>query len=203
MMGSGDPGVECLMRTVLWVLDAIESRRGGPQKFNFHLLLMHQLKVGKDPMVVPLVTMDFWVLVYDLPHGFMSEMEKQDPEFGWDISLRIPAKREATQSSIWLREDARSKGLVEGMASSSNFGAMLSRPDGRHGNLILECLSFGEPPDCLSPLARGPFFGWKQNCCVSLRSYLGSHIHILINEDSDGKCWRCTRFYGALKELRR
>ncbi|MBA0848547.1 hypothetical protein Goshw_003679, partial [Gossypium schwendimanii] len=32
------------------------------------------LMVGKDPMVVPLVTVDFWVLVYDLPHGFMSEM---------------------------------------------------------------------------------------------------------------------------------
>ncbi|MBA0759907.1 hypothetical protein Gotri_022718 [Gossypium trilobum] len=47
---------------------------GGHWSFNSHLLIMHRLKGGGDPMVVPLFTMDFWVLVHDLPHGFMSEM---------------------------------------------------------------------------------------------------------------------------------
>ncbi|MBA0792840.1 hypothetical protein Gohar_017303, partial [Gossypium harknessii] len=47
---------------------------GGHWSFNSHLLIMHRLKGGGDPMVVPLFTVDFWVLVHDLPHSFMSEM---------------------------------------------------------------------------------------------------------------------------------
>ncbi|MBA0676461.1 hypothetical protein Goari_017937, partial [Gossypium aridum] len=177
-------------------VDAIESRRGGLQKFNFHLLLMHQLKVGKDPMVVPLVTMDFWVLVYDLPHGFMSEMvamqlarvstlfrfsrrskilslggiflygfrqsERQcNLVFGYE---RMQGRRGWLKGWLALEGSYWDKYIRREMRSWAMFGlicrpvrrwsqAMLSRPDGRHGNLILECLSFGEPLDCLSPLA--------------------------------------------------
>lgn len=32
---------------------------------------------------------------------------------------------------------------------------------------------------------------------ISLRSYLGSHIDVLIEDDSVSKSWRCTGFYGA------
>ncbi|KAK5818581.1 hypothetical protein PVK06_023523 [Gossypium arboreum] len=46
----------------------------GPWNFNSHLLIMHQLKDGDEPMVVPLFTVDFWVLIHDLPDGFMPEM---------------------------------------------------------------------------------------------------------------------------------
>ncbi|KAH1091784.1 hypothetical protein J1N35_019041 [Gossypium stocksii] len=34
----------------------------------------HLVGGGEDPMAVPLVTIDFWVLVIDLPHRFMSEL---------------------------------------------------------------------------------------------------------------------------------
>ncbi|MBA0706201.1 hypothetical protein Golax_018326 [Gossypium laxum] len=47
---------------------------GGHWSFNSHLLIMHRLKGGGDPMVVPLFTVDFWVLVHDLPYDFMFEM---------------------------------------------------------------------------------------------------------------------------------
>ncbi|MBA0550781.1 hypothetical protein Golob_021697 [Gossypium lobatum] len=47
---------------------------GGHWSFNSHLLIMHRLKGGGDPMVVPLFTVHFWVLIYDLPYDFMFEM---------------------------------------------------------------------------------------------------------------------------------
>ncbi|GMI71122.1 hypothetical protein HRI_000781500 [Hibiscus trionum] len=46
---------------------------GGPWHFNSHLLLLHKLEKGEDPMVVSLNTSPFWVLVRDVPHGYMSE----------------------------------------------------------------------------------------------------------------------------------
>ncbi|MBA0676771.1 hypothetical protein Goari_018229 [Gossypium aridum] len=51
-----------------------EDCGGGHWSFNSHLLIMHRLKGGGDPMVVPLFTVDFWVLVHDLPYDFMFEM---------------------------------------------------------------------------------------------------------------------------------
>ncbi|MBA0819250.1 hypothetical protein Gohar_019477 [Gossypium harknessii] len=35
---------------------------------------MHRLKDEDDPMAMPLFTVNFWVLIHDLPHGFMFEM---------------------------------------------------------------------------------------------------------------------------------
>lgn len=49
----------------------------------------------------------------------------------------------------------------------------------------------------------GLSLGWKQHCIVSLRSFSDSQIDVLVDEDADGKCWRCTRFYGALEGQRR
>lgn len=34
---------------------------------------MHWLKEGEDPLTVPLFSVDFWILIHDLPLGFMSE----------------------------------------------------------------------------------------------------------------------------------
>ncbi|MBA0850076.1 hypothetical protein Goshw_024825 [Gossypium schwendimanii] len=41
---------------------------------------------------------------------------------------------------------------------------------------------------------------WKNECKESFRSFSRTHIDIMMDEDSDGKNWRCTDFYGALKE---
>ncbi|GMI71760.1 hypothetical protein HRI_000845300 [Hibiscus trionum] len=38
----------------------------------------------------------------------------------------------------------------------------------------------------------GLSIGWKNNCDISLHSYSQRHIDVLINDDSDGKLWRCT-----------
>lgn len=46
---------------------------GGPWSFDNHLLIIHKMKTGDIPMHVPLFFVDFWVQVYNLPIGFMSE----------------------------------------------------------------------------------------------------------------------------------
>ncbi|XP_075486286.1 uncharacterized protein LOC142525885 [Primulina tabacum] len=46
---------------------------GGPWSFDNHLLLLHKLKQGKIPTKVPLNLIPFWVQIYDLPVGYMSE----------------------------------------------------------------------------------------------------------------------------------
>lgn len=45
--------------------------------------------------------------------------------------------------------------------------------------------------------------GWPNEVKVSLRSFSRRHIDVMIDEDTDSKTWRCTRFYGAPKECRR
>lgn len=46
---------------------------GGPWNFNSHLLLMRNLQDRDDPKVIPLNSIDFWVLVKGLPYGFVSK----------------------------------------------------------------------------------------------------------------------------------
>ncbi|XP_075489138.1 uncharacterized protein LOC142527993 [Primulina tabacum] len=46
---------------------------GGPWSFDNHLLVLHKMKSGEIPSLIPLNSADFWVQVYDLPIGFMSE----------------------------------------------------------------------------------------------------------------------------------
>lgn len=58
--------------------------------------------------------------------------------------------------------------------------------------------SFQHGVDVGSVGSRGLTFEWKQHCIVSLKTFSDSHIDVLVKEDADGKCWRCTRFYGAL-----
>ncbi|MBA0821706.1 hypothetical protein Goarm_018546, partial [Gossypium armourianum] len=90
------------------------------------------LKDGDEPMVLPLFTVDFWVLFHDL-HGFMPEMvakqlgnfigvfleydvkvvslgykgivQKYDFKLGLDISLQAPTRRAMAPKSVWLKEE--------------------------------------------------------------------------------------------------
>lgn len=50
-----------------WVIN------GGPWSFDNALLVMNIIKQGEDPTKVPLVEMDFWIQIHDLPVGLMSE----------------------------------------------------------------------------------------------------------------------------------
>ncbi|KAL8528879.1 hypothetical protein ACS0TY_006375 [Phlomoides rotata] len=46
---------------------------GCPWSFNNHPLLLHLLRKGEHPQRVPLNKLQFWVHIYDLPHGYISE----------------------------------------------------------------------------------------------------------------------------------
>ncbi|KAL8456497.1 hypothetical protein ACS0TY_034637 [Phlomoides rotata] len=54
-------------------LDVSRVMNGLPWTFNNHPLLLHHLQRGEHAMRVPLTTLPFWVQVYDIPHGFVSE----------------------------------------------------------------------------------------------------------------------------------
>ncbi|KAE8716895.1 hypothetical protein F3Y22_tig00110105pilonHSYRG00012 [Hibiscus syriacus] len=54
-------------------VDANRFDLGGPWNFNKHLLILHKLQHGEDPKTVPLNHLCFWILISDVPRGFMSE----------------------------------------------------------------------------------------------------------------------------------
>lgn len=49
-------------------------RNGGPWSFDNALLVLNVIKTGEDPTKVALVEMDFWIQIYNLPVGYMSEV---------------------------------------------------------------------------------------------------------------------------------
>ncbi|KAH1082943.1 hypothetical protein J1N35_022704 [Gossypium stocksii] len=46
---------------------------GTPWFFNNHLLILHKIQPGEDPVLVPLSTFEFWIQIHDLPTGMMTE----------------------------------------------------------------------------------------------------------------------------------
>ncbi|KAH1064269.1 hypothetical protein J1N35_029256 [Gossypium stocksii] len=54
-------------------IDADRVERNGLWNFNFHLLVLHRLVQGENLLTVQLTEENFWILVNDIPHGFMSE----------------------------------------------------------------------------------------------------------------------------------
>ncbi|GMI67915.1 hypothetical protein HRI_000460800 [Hibiscus trionum] len=54
-------------------VDVSRVMEGSPWFFNNHLLLMHRLLPGEDPLLVSLDHAYFWVQIHDLPPGLMSE----------------------------------------------------------------------------------------------------------------------------------
>ncbi|KAK5834505.1 hypothetical protein PVK06_018386 [Gossypium arboreum] len=56
--------------------------KGWPCTFNNHLLVIHTLKEGDDPLEVPLLYANFWVQIHNLPLGmYLEAMAKQFSDF--------------------------------------------------------------------------------------------------------------------------
>lgn len=47
--------------------------KGGPWSFDNTLLVFNVIKQGEDPVEVPLVEVDFWIQIHNLPVGYMTE----------------------------------------------------------------------------------------------------------------------------------
>lgn len=54
-------------------MDIDRVLKGSPWTFNNHLLILYKLKVGEDPLQVPLVFTPFWVQIHEVPIGLYSE----------------------------------------------------------------------------------------------------------------------------------
>lgn len=52
---------------MLWV------RNGGPWSFDNALLVLNVISPGEDPTKVPLLEIEFWIQIHNLPVGYMSE----------------------------------------------------------------------------------------------------------------------------------
>ncbi|KAE8731472.1 hypothetical protein F3Y22_tig00002840pilonHSYRG01413 [Hibiscus syriacus] len=92
------------LQLILTPEDSTESfivlliEKGGPWSFNSHLLILHGLQEADDPMTVPLVNVDYWVLllIHDIPLGFMSKrvarldwaMVKAFVQFGYIAKIK-------------------------------------------------------------------------------------------------------------------
>ncbi|XP_073121703.1 uncharacterized protein At4g02000-like [Henckelia pumila] len=59
-------------------LDVSRVINDGPWTFDQHLLIFKSLELGMNPHQVPLFQVDFWIQVYDLPIGYMSERVARD-----------------------------------------------------------------------------------------------------------------------------
>ncbi|MBA0562648.1 hypothetical protein Golob_007675 [Gossypium lobatum] len=55
------------------VMDLDRVLKGSSWTFNNHLLVLHKLQWGEDPLKIPLFMVPFWVQMHDVPIGFFSE----------------------------------------------------------------------------------------------------------------------------------
>ncbi|KAA3472916.1 reverse transcriptase [Gossypium australe] len=80
-------------------MDQERVLKGCPWTFNNHLLVLHVIQWGEDPLRIPLIKAPFWIQIHDIPTGM------KVAEMGWDLSLRVQSRRAVPPSSVWLREE--------------------------------------------------------------------------------------------------
>ncbi|GMI93514.1 hypothetical protein HRI_003020700 [Hibiscus trionum] len=89
-------------------IDISRVLEGSPWFFNNHLLLLHRLLPGEDPLLVPLNLVNFWVQVHDLPPGLMSEpMARQFGNFvgqfvEYDSKLLISGRKHFMRIKVMI-----------------------------------------------------------------------------------------------------
>ncbi|MBA0575935.1 hypothetical protein Golob_027549, partial [Gossypium lobatum] len=54
-------------------MDLKRVLNGSPWTFNNHLLILHKLQRGEDPLKIPLIYSPSWVQIHDVPIGFVSK----------------------------------------------------------------------------------------------------------------------------------
>ncbi|MBA0738531.1 hypothetical protein Gogos_011869 [Gossypium gossypioides] len=138
--------------------------------FNNHLLIFHQLKEEKDPMV-HLISSAFWIKVHYLPPGFFSKsMAKL-----FDLMLRANTKRASTMNNVWLREEDDANWECNGckiQAEDANAG-----PFNEMDHAIMED----------NPI---------ENCDGKKRPKF-DNMDLGVSEEDDSPEWRMMAFYGA------
>ncbi|KAL8549913.1 hypothetical protein ACS0TY_008665 [Phlomoides rotata] len=106
-------------------MDVKRVEDGSPWSFGTYLLLLHRLEKGDHPLQVPLLWVNFWVHIYDLPLGFFSE--KIGQQLG-DFVGRFVEYDESNKSSNW-RSFMRIKVLVD-VTRALKRGKCIKKVDG-------------------------------------------------------------------------
>ncbi|KAL8474539.1 hypothetical protein ACS0TY_031118 [Phlomoides rotata] len=106
-------------------MDVKRVEDGSPWSFGTYLLLLHRLDKGDLPLKVPLLWVNFWVHVYDLPLGFFSERIGQ--QLG-DFVGRFVEYDESNKLSNW-RSFMRIKVLVD-VTKALKHGKCIKKADG-------------------------------------------------------------------------
>ncbi|XVF47205.1 hypothetical protein PTKIN_Ptkin03bG0090400 [Pterospermum kingtungense] len=73
VVGIKDIGHQRYIFQFYHMVDLKRVVEGGPWSYDNYILLLHHMKDGEIPSQVPLVYVDFWVHIYDLPIGYISE----------------------------------------------------------------------------------------------------------------------------------
>ncbi|KAG8498081.1 hypothetical protein CXB51_007414 [Gossypium anomalum] len=68
-----DLGRERYLFRFYYEVDVERVLKNGPWNFNSHLLILFRLQQGEDPLSVPLHWVEFWILIHDLPFGFITD----------------------------------------------------------------------------------------------------------------------------------
>lgn len=68
-----DLGEKHFMFQFFYVMDMGRVLKGSPWTFNNHLLILHTLQRGEDPLKIPLIFTPFWVQIHDILIGFFSK----------------------------------------------------------------------------------------------------------------------------------
>ncbi|MFQ6645218.1 hypothetical protein Gotur_020591 [Gossypium turneri] len=183
---------------------------------------------GKDPMRIQLYWVDFWILIYDLLHGFMpKEIAKQLGSFigvfleydalaiqlGYKriMRLRIGKPCQTSQPNTmklisWNVRGLGRPGIVRLLHALRDINPSVvffieTKLQGFHMVVIKRKCGFQNGIDVDSDGRSGGLsMGWNNNCKVSIRSFSRRHINIMIDKVLEEKAWRCIGFCGAPEE---
>ncbi|PPS10808.1 hypothetical protein GOBAR_AA09834 [Gossypium barbadense] len=134
---------------------------GTPWFFNNHLLILHLIQDGEDPLEVPLQFTEFWIQVHDLPPGMMTTtMAKYGATSEHCDELVV-------KGGGWLLAWGGVFAL-QGRAAGHNEGPQLKRS------------WFGKTTDDIDAIGSkgGLSLGWKRNELIQLKSYSSFHIDV-------------------------
>ncbi|MBA0584191.1 hypothetical protein Gorai_015016 [Gossypium raimondii] len=177
---------------------------GAHWTFNNHLMVFHRLEKGEDPVNVPLLFVNFWVQVHDLPKGLFSKtIARQLREFlgkfleydsksliRGDLSLQAQSRRATAMFSVWLVE-SRDEGGLGTIVEQRGLGQLQT----------VRCFKNNLRQVYPQVLVTGGLpLGWVESLTINLRTFSRSHIDVEVWEGDGGVAWRFTGFYGTLVE---
>ncbi|MBA0806950.1 hypothetical protein Gohar_022790, partial [Gossypium harknessii] len=172
-------------------VDVDKVEKNGSWNFNYHLLVLHRLQEEEDPLSVQLNWVGFWMLIHDLPLGFMSEAVAR--QLGSFIGVFLEYDASPTQLGykrimrLKVRIDVRKPLKKKKQLTLLNGESIYVRFE--YENLTLFCETF-YPIRAHNPLQEYVFH-WDISLRAQLRKNLTWKSRWLVEDDGCG-----TSIYG-------